>query len=65
MVATIRETSLNPTTRMRKLGGTMKVARIVVSVVASLVMALAVVGTAAADPPDMTHNSMVPEMTHN
>jgi len=43
----------------------MKVARIVVALVASMVMALAVGGTAAADPPDMTHNSIVPEMTHN
>jgi hypothetical protein len=37
----------------------------VVAVVASVVMALAVVGTAAAADPDMTHNSIVPGMTHN
>lgn len=43
----------------------MRVARIVVAVLASVVMALAVSGTAAADDPDMTHNSIVPNMTHN
>jgi hypothetical protein len=44
----------------------MRVARMVVAVVASLVVALAVVGTAtAADDPGMTHNIIVPGMTHN
>jgi hypothetical protein len=43
----------------------MRVARIVVAIVTSAVMALAVGGTAAADPPDMTHNSILPDMTHN
>lgn len=43
----------------------MRVARIVVAVVASVIMAFAVSGTAAADDPGMTHNSILPEMTHN
>lgn len=44
----------------------MRIARMVVALVASVVMALAVGSTAtAADSPDMTHNSMVPGMTHN
>jgi hypothetical protein len=48
------------------LGGKVKVARIVVAFVASVVMVVGVAaGTAAADPPEMTHNTIVPEMTHN
>lgn len=43
----------------------MKVARIVVALVTSLIVAVGVGGTAAADPPGMTHNSIVPNMTHN
>jgi hypothetical protein len=50
---------------MRKLGGKMRVARIVVALVATLIAALAVVGTASADPPAMTYNSSVPGMTYN
>jgi hypothetical protein len=51
--------------RMRNMGGKMKVARIVVALVATVVAALAVVGTASADPPGMTYNSSVPGMTYN
>lgn len=47
------------------MGGKMKVARIVIALVATVVAALAVVGTAAADPPGMTYNSSVPGMTYN
>jgi hypothetical protein len=47
------------------LGGKVKTARIVVALVASVVMVVGVAGTAAADPPEMTHNTIVPEMTHN
>jgi hypothetical protein len=45
----------------------MRIARLVVAFVASVVMALAVVGTANADNPGMTHNSVneYPGMTHN
>jgi hypothetical protein len=45
----------------------MKLARIVVAVVASVLMAVGIgLGTtAAADTPGMTHNSIVPDMTHN
>jgi len=43
----------------------MKIARIVVAIVSSVVLAFAVSGTANADPPGMTHNSITPEMTHN
>lgn len=43
----------------------MRVARIVVAVVASVIAALAVVGTASADPPAMTYNSSSPDMTYN
>jgi C4-dicarboxylate transporter len=43
----------------------MRVARIVVAIVATVVAALAVVGTASADPPAMTYNSGVPDMTYN
>jgi hypothetical protein len=43
----------------------MRIARIVAAFVVSVVMALAVVATANADPPDMTHNSVFPGMTHN
>ncbi|HEX6351552.1 hypothetical protein [Actinophytocola sp.] len=43
----------------------MRVARIVVALVASVVMTLAVGATASADPPGMTHNGIVPDMTHN
>jgi type IV secretory pathway protease TraF len=47
------------------MGGKMRVARIVVAVVATIAAALAVVGTASADPPGMTYNSSVPGMTYN
>lgn len=50
---------------MRKSGGKMRVARIVVAVVATLIAALAVGGTAQADPPGMTYNSGNPDMTYN
>jgi hypothetical protein len=44
----------------------MKIARLVVAFIASVVVALAVVGTANADGhTDMTHNSPQPGMTHN
>ncbi len=43
----------------------MRVARIVVAVVATVITALAVGGTAAADPPAMTFNSVAPGMTFN
>lgn len=44
----------------------MKVARIVVALVASVLMAVGVgVTSAAAEAPGMTHNSIVPGMTHN
>jgi hypothetical protein len=43
----------------------MRVARIVIAVVATLAAAFAVGGTAAADPPDMTYNSVAPDMTYN
>ncbi len=43
----------------------MRIARMAVALAAAVVMAFAVGGTAAADPPGMTHNSIVPEMTHN
>lgn len=43
----------------------MRVARIVIAVVATLAAVLAVVGTAQADPPAMTYNSSVPSMTYN
>ncbi|MFL6119700.1 hypothetical protein [Actinophytocola sp.] len=43
----------------------MNVARIVVALVASVIMAVGVAGTASADPPGMTHNTIVPDMTHN
>lgn len=43
----------------------MRVARIAIALVATLVAALAVVGTASADPPGMTYNSSVPDMTYN
>jgi hypothetical protein len=43
----------------------MRVARIVVAVVATVITALAVVGTASADPPGMTFNSDTPGMTFN
>jgi len=42
----------------------MKVARIVIAAVASVVLALAVGSTASADP-DMTFNSDTPDMTFN
>jgi hypothetical protein len=43
----------------------MRIARIAIALAASVVLALAVGGPASADPPGMTHNSIVPEMTHN
>lgn len=43
----------------------MKLTRIVVAIVASVIMAVGVAGTASADPPGMTHNTIVPDMTHN
>jgi hypothetical protein len=43
----------------------MRVARIVVAVVATVITALAVGGTAAADPPAMTFNIDAPGMTFN
>jgi hypothetical protein len=43
----------------------MRVARIVVAVVATVITALAVGGTAAADPPGMTFNIDAPGMTFN
>jgi hypothetical protein len=43
----------------------MRIARIVVAVAASVVMLVTAGATAAADPPGMTHNSIVPQMTHN
>jgi hypothetical protein len=43
----------------------MRVARIVIAVVATVVTALAVSGTASADPPGMTFNSDAPGMTFN
>jgi hypothetical protein len=43
----------------------MRVARILVAVVATVIVALAVGGTAAADPPAMTFNSDAPGMTFN
>ena len=57
--------TLSYRSRMRNMGGKMKVARIVIALVATVVAALAVVGTAAADPPGMTYNSSVPGMTYN
>lgn len=43
----------------------MRAARIVVAVVATLIAAFAVVGTASAAPPAMTFNSDAPGMTFN
>ena len=43
----------------------MRVARIVIAVVATVITALAVGGTASADPPGMTFNSDAPGMTFN
>jgi len=43
----------------------MRIARIVIAIVSSVVMAFAVSATANADPPGMTHNSITQEMTHN
>jgi hypothetical protein len=42
----------------------MRIARIVVALVTSILLTAAVSGTAAADPPGMTHDSIV-EMTHD
>jgi hypothetical protein len=42
----------------------MRIARIVAAFVVSVVLTLAVVVTANADS-DMTHNSVIPGMTHN
>jgi hypothetical protein len=48
-------------------GGIMRIARLIVAFIAALVMTLAVVGTASAGNPGMTHNSVDdhPGMTHN
>lgn len=43
----------------------MRVARIVIAAVATVIVALAVGGTASADPPAMTYNSVAPGMTYN
>ena len=43
----------------------MRIARIVIAVVATVVAALAVGGTASADTPGMTFNSDTPGMTFN
>jgi hypothetical protein len=43
----------------------MRVARIVIAVMMTVVAALAVGGTASADPPGMTFNSDAPGMTFN
>lgn len=43
----------------------MRVARIVIAAAATVILALAVGGTAAADPPAMTFNSDAPGMTFN
>lgn len=43
----------------------MRVARIVIAAVATVIVALAVGGTASADPPAMTFNSDAPGMTFN
>jgi hypothetical protein len=43
----------------------MRVARIVIAAVATVIVALAVGGTASADPPAMTFNSDTPGMTFN
>jgi ABC-type glycerol-3-phosphate transport system substrate-binding protein len=50
---------------MRKSEAVMKFVRWVVAVAAAVVMLAAASGTAAGDPPAMTHNSILPEMTHN
>lgn len=43
----------------------MRIARIVAAVAAAVGLAFAVGGTAAADPPAMTYNSVAPFMTYN
>jgi len=43
----------------------MRIARIVIAFVVSVVAALAISATALADPPPMTHNGVTPGMTHN
>lgn len=43
----------------------MRLTRMVIALVAAVAMALAVVGTASATDPGMTHNTIVPGMTHN
>lgn len=61
----IRATLSDLTMGNRKSEAKMRVARIAIALVATLVAALAVVGTASADPPGMTYNSSVPDMTYN
>lgn len=48
-----------------KLGGTMRIARIITALVASFLLVLAGAGAAAADTPGMTHDSVTPGMTHD
>lgn len=43
----------------------MRITRMVTALVFSVLVLLGAAGTAAADPPGMTHNSVTPGMTHN
>ncbi|GAB3456602.1 hypothetical protein GCM10027436_59910 [Actinophytocola sediminis] len=43
----------------------MRIARVVTALVASILLVFAAAGTAAADPPGMTYDSVTPGMTYD